>query len=166
MTPAASKLTAQLLAETREELTRADAKANLVLAGAGVGIGALLAGMVAGDVTLTGRSTAVLIAAGIAISCLVTGVLALVAAVMPRTGRPAAGRTRYYADVAQYSSPDENRFVDALQDEAEDPQRRNRQQLLAQSKAVRTKFRAVKTALWLLLAGSAAAAVAGCLATP
>lgn len=43
------KLASQILREAREELGRADGKAGLLLAAAGVGIGAVLAGLLAQD---------------------------------------------------------------------------------------------------------------------
>lgn len=47
--PTELKLAMQILGEAREELARADGKAGLLLAAAGVVVGALLAGLLAKD---------------------------------------------------------------------------------------------------------------------
>lgn len=93
-----------LTVETREELTKADGKAGLVLSCLGVALAALLAALGTGQLTpqqypLLPR---VIFWAGCA-SC-VPAVILLGLAIAPRPGRPRRSRGHYFADVGASST--------------------------------------------------------------
>ena len=144
-------MAAQLLAESREEIDRADSKANLVLATAGVAYGAIIAGLIAGQVSLFGGSALVSVLAVVAALLGATGFVVAGMAVYPSIGSPEAGKARYFAEVAQYSDVDD--LVGAMADKTEDPSQRSLQQVLAVSRIVVRKYRFTQAAIWLF-AGS------------
>lgn len=75
----------RLLDETREEVSRADTKASIILAGGGIVVGILLTGFVTGDVSIAGERWYVALLAWAAGALLVGGVAFLGSAVYPRT---------------------------------------------------------------------------------
>jgi len=128
-----------LLNETRDEISRADTKANILLALAGVAVAALAAGLISADLTLDGEPGLVQALASVAIVMLSAGVLLLAWAVLPRIGRPTKGRARYFMDHAQYD--DVADFRAAVHREAQNVDERHLRQLLDLSKIVRRKYR-------------------------
>lgn len=93
-----------VLTATREELTRADAKATALFAGVGVALGAILSGLLAGQwspLRLHGSAAPVLWWAGA--SCAVAALTMLAAALYPRTRarHDRAGVVAYYGDVVR-----------------------------------------------------------------
>jgi MFS family permease len=101
--PLGALLARRLLVEAREELTRADQKAQTLLAAVGIAAGALLAGLLAGSwapFTLDNRIEwlwwiGVMVAAG--------AIIALGMAVRPRTYRDDGPEgLRYFRDVTVY----------------------------------------------------------------
>jgi hypothetical protein len=94
---------AKLRAETREEIARADTKAEILLAAFGVVVAAVLAGLVAGDWSPDelGRGAAIVFWAGS--GCTSASFLALGYAVWPRVRHEQAeGPASYYAHVHAY----------------------------------------------------------------
>ncbi|MFF3581784.1 Pycsar system effector family protein [Streptomyces mirabilis] len=92
-----------LLGRSREELNRADAKASLLLAASGVGLGVMLTAILSGDWTPFGIDNKFewLWWSGIILA--VTGVTCLGIAVFPRTRRSVAANAApvaYFRDVA------------------------------------------------------------------
>src|ERR1035441_6347411 len=84
--PTASYL-ADLLADTREELTRADSKAALTLAATGVVIGALLAGLFGGKWTPFDLNSKIQWLWWLGVGSAALGVFSIAAAVYPRIRR-------------------------------------------------------------------------------
>jgi MFS family permease len=100
---------ADLLAETREELTRADSKAALLLAASGVVIGALLAGLFGSKWTPFDLDSKIEWLWWLGVTSAAFGVFSIAAAVYPRirrNGTTHAGVPAYYGDVAAYENID------------------------------------------------------------
>ena len=98
---------ADLLAETREELTRADSKAALLLAASGVVIAALLAGLLGSQWTPFDLNTSVEWLWWLGVASAAFGVFSIAAAVYPRIRRHGTihpGVPSYYGDVASYDN--------------------------------------------------------------
>ena len=150
-----------MLAETREEVVRAESKASLLLASSGVVVAVLLAGVIAGDVSPWGHGVVVAVLSTISALLVLAGLFAVGYAVYPRVGSPQLGRARYYAEVAQFSSDAELRQV--LEGEAEDLAGRDVQQARALSRLVSGKYRCIRVSMLLLCGGFLLAAVAGAL---
>jgi MFS family permease len=103
---------ADLLAETREELTRADSKAGLLLAASGVVIAALLAGLFGSQWTPSDLNANVEWLWWLGVASAAFGVFSIAAAVYPRIRRHRTvhpGVPSYYGDVASYDNIDEFR---------------------------------------------------------
>src|SRR5262249_3158477 len=106
--PTASYL-ADLLADTREELTRADTKAALILAATGVAIGALLAGLFGGKWTPFDLDSKIQWLWWLGVASTALGVFSIAAAVYPHIRRHGAvhpGVPAYYGDVVAYENID------------------------------------------------------------
>lgn len=99
------------LAETREEIVRVDGKASIVLAGAGVAVGVIIAGLVAGDMKISDMSNAVLVLSAISAITTLAGIGFLGAAIYPRCGSPEPGRARYFAEAAAHNTVEELRVA-------------------------------------------------------
>jgi hypothetical protein len=143
------KLAQVLLAESREELTRADGKASLLLAALGIGISAILAAILAGDWTpfklaepyqaLWWVGSAF---AGASFAC-------LCAAVYPRVKHGSASKgVTYFGDVAALETVDELRA--ALKRSEADPAERSVTQLHVIARLVDTKYRFIRWSLGAL----------------
>jgi MFS family permease len=103
---------ADLLAETREELTRADSKAGLLLAASGVVIGALLAGLFGSRWTPFSLSSGIEWLWWLGVISAAYGVFSIAAAVYPRIRHRETirlGLPAYYSDVASFASVDDFR---------------------------------------------------------
>lgn len=148
-----------LLEETREEITRADTKASILLASIGVAAAVLTGAVASGDIRfagVTGIVQALSVAAALALSA---GLGLLGAAVWPHTGKPESGRARYFMEHAQYETP--ALLSRALERESGERAERHLTQLLALSKIVKQKYRLTQageasTGLGIVLAGLAA----------
>jgi len=149
-----------LLAETREELTRADNKASLLLAAVGVVIGALIAGLVGSHWTPLSLNGAVQWLWWLGVASAAIGVFSIAAAVYPRTiqhGTPYPGVPAYYGHVAAYR--DISEFRRALAD-LPGAQERMVNQTFVISKIVRHKYALLRGGLWCLLLTITACALA------
>lgn len=158
----ASSFASRLLEETREEISRADSKASIILAGSGVALGALLGGLVYGRLALSGESGPVIGGAFVALGLLVAGMVLLAVVISPTTGGAEAGRARYYKDVAAYD--DAQALRRALEGEAADPLARDQEQLHTLSCLACKKYRLMRWAIWLLGVGFGVAIVTASLA--
>ena len=150
----ARQYSSTLLAEARDELTRADQKASILLAAAGVVIGAILAGMISAGWTPTAYSwpwNAVWIA-GAASGLL--GIAFLVKAVYPRTrrGRDDEAQLFYFRHAAAITSVDE--LTAELRRSSQRTFERSADQLWRVSQIVGMKYAAVRIGIWLLSAGA------------
>lgn len=132
-------LTRRLLDETREEISRADSKANILLAGASLAIALLGGAVLSGDLMIASTRGVVQLLAAVSATSAIAGLALFGLAVLPRVGAPQIGRARYFADHAQYASIDDLR--EAIAREAEDVERRHAEQLRDLSRIVRTKYR-------------------------
>lgn len=150
--PAISYLS-DLLEDTRDELSRVDSKAALLLAGAGVVAGALLAGLLNGKWTPFSLNDRVEWLWWLGVGAASGGILSIAAAVYPYTGRPVAahaGAPTYYGDVAAYK--DIETFRQAIAD-APNTHDRLVDQTFQLSKLVRRKYQLLRHGLHLLLLG-------------
>lgn len=153
------QLVVDLLKETREEINRADSKANLLLTGAGLGVTALVAGLVAGDLNPLDADWVVTLLAALSAICLALGLVATGAAVFPRLGTPSPGHARWFTEIAEHE--DTASLAKALRTDVPDSERRELQQLLVLSRLVWRKYRLIRAGelvlgLGLLFAGAAA----------
>ncbi len=153
----------RLLYETREENSRADTKASIVLAGSGVIVGILLSGLVTGDVNLKGEEAIVSVLAWVAGLLLVGGVSSVGSAVYPQTKAPEMGHARWFAEIAQYKA-DEARLAEAVERDQSDGGR-DLHQARVLAKIVARKYRLTKFGMWLLAIGFAVGALAALLST-
>lgn len=151
----------RLLDETREEVVRADTKASIVLAGAGIVVGILLTGFVTGDVSLAGERWYVGFLVWVAGFTLVGGVVLVGLAVYPRTGGADRGHGRWFAEIEQYGD-DETALAAAVQGDANDGGR-DLHQARVLAGIVGRKYRLTKAGMWSLGVGLAAAGLAGLL---
>lgn len=155
---AEQQLAEGLLAETREEVARADGKASILLAAAGVGVSALVGGILTANLSLDGERGIVQLLAAAASLAVTAGIVALGAAVLPDVGSPEKGRVRFFTDVLEYSTTQQLKA--ALRDEASLGHERTLQQLLAVSSIVGRKYRRTWWGEIALAAGLALALVA------
>jgi hypothetical protein len=140
------RLAQLLLAETREELTRADGKASLLLAALGIGISAILAAILAGnwspfklDEPYGGLWWAGSVFTGASFFC-------LCAAVYPRVKHRSASRgVTYFGDVAALKTTGELRA--ALKRSETDPAERSVTQLHVVAWLVARKYRFIRCGL-------------------
>lgn len=98
---------ADLLREAREELTRADSKAALLLAAAGVAVGALLAGLLGGKWSPLNLDNRVEWIWWLGVACVASGIFSIAAAVYPRIHPRRAdinSAPSYYGDVAAFEN--------------------------------------------------------------
>lgn len=88
---------------------RADGKASIILAGSGIGVGAVLAGLIAGDVSLSQQPWFVWALAIGSVVGVSLGIALIALAVYPRVGTPMPGRARYFTEIGSYDDKDELR---------------------------------------------------------
>jgi Pycsar effector protein len=142
-----------LLSEARDELTRADQKASILLAAAGVAVGAVVAGMMASGWTpgVLGPPWWLTWSAGAALSLL--GIASLLLAVYPRTqqGRDDEAQLFYFRHAAKIATVDD--LVRELRRSSEHTFTRSADQLWRVSKVVEAKYTHLRRAIWLLSVG-------------
>lgn len=139
-----------ILAENREELSRADGKASTLLAAALIVVGVLLAGVLAGDWSPGKLVPWARVAWGIAAVLALGGISSLVAALMPRhVWRPNEnGRVSYFGDVAEKGGVEEVcRELEAM---AMAPASRTVDQLFVTSRILRSKYSCITWGILLL----------------
>lgn len=150
-----------LLSEARDELTRADLKASILLAASGVGASSILAGMISSTWSpLLLRTPWNLI--WILGACLgLAGIGALAWAIYPRTsrGRDDEGQLFYFRQAAGVRSVEE--LTAELRKSSLDAFRRSADQLWRVSQVVSSKYRGVRVGIWLLIVGSIMMLVGG-----
>lgn len=121
--------------------------------------GAIVAGLIAGQVSLFGGSLLVSLLAVVAAFSGAAGLVATGMAVYPSIGVPEAGKARYFAEVAQYR--DANELAGVIGQDVSEASSRSLQQLLAISRIVVRKYRLTQAAIWLFSASLIAASFAG-----
>jgi MFS family permease len=142
---------ADLLADTREELTRADTKAALILAATGVVIGALLAGLFGGKWTPFYLNNRIQWLWWLGVASAAFGVFSIAAAVYPlirRRGAAHPGVPAYYGDVIEYETIDA--FRHAIE-KAPKPRERLIDQTFVVSRIVQRKYVLLRRGLRCLL---------------
>jgi len=138
--PAIEYLT-DLLEDTREELGRADAKAALLLAAAGVAVGALLAGLLNGRWVPFALDNRIEWLWWLGVAATAAGIYSVAAAVYPRIQRSTDSNPEtlaYYGDVAAYE--DIGSFRKALEQEPPDARKRLMDQTYVVSKIAQKKY--------------------------
>ncbi|MEV0594863.1 Pycsar system effector family protein [Nonomuraea cavernae] len=142
----------RLLSEAREELNRADVKAQVLLGVAGIGLGAVAAGLLAGTWSPLTLHNAVEWLWWVGVGATLASVGALAGAVYPRLGRPQRdGSLSFFGDVLRYSTSEE--IATALVRSHEPDLVKISEQLLRISVIVGRKYRFIRWGCWLLLGG-------------
>jgi hypothetical protein len=145
-----------LLAETREELVRADNKASILLAASGVAFGALLAAILSGDWSPTELNVRIQWLWWIGTALGAGALYFLGSAVYPRIHahgeRPSI--IAYYGDVV--AARDKSRVEELLEEAAKDQKQRLFDQVIQISRTVQRKYVAIRRAMWALGSGTAA----------
>lgn len=153
----------RLLDETREEVVRADTKASIVLAGAGVVVGILLSGFVTGDVSLEGERWYVGVLVWTAGIALIIGVVLIGLAVYPRIRGAEPGHGRWFAEIQQYGK-DEAALAAAVEADASDGAR-DLHQARVLAGIVGRKYRLTQVGMLSLAVGLTTSGLAGLLST-
>ncbi len=137
-----------LLDDTREELVRADSKAALILAAAGVAVGALLAGLLSRDWEPFDLDNRVEWVWWVGAASAVYGLWRLARAVSPATKRegPPLGVLAYYGDVNRFKGTAKE-LKDALERSAERAEDRLVDQIRETSRIVGDKYASLRAGL-------------------
>jgi hypothetical protein len=140
--------TERLLAETRDEIGRADQKASILLSVTGVGV-VVLVGLLTGQWSPTELAAAIQWLWWLGGVGLVTAITLLAAAVMPRIGhRGDPSTVTFFGHVVRLT--DRQRLVEHLTRSAATPLDRAVDQLVLLSRIVIRKYRYTQIAMWLL----------------
>lgn len=133
-----------MLTEARVEVSYADHKASMVLAALGVGFGALIGGLLAGDWTPSDQGSGEF-AWWIGVAFAAAAVTCAAAAVWPRYRKAASSEhISFWGDVASMESFE--RLVERLDRKPVSPQQRTRSQLWALSRIVAVKYGFIRAA--------------------
>jgi MFS family permease len=152
-------LARQLLAESREELNRADAKAASLFAVFGIAFGVVLAGLIAGNWTPSDLPPAAGVVWWVGAACAALAMVAVGAAVWPRVdSKHATGRITYFGHVAGYRSREA--LCEALERQASEDLDRPVEQLETVSRIVMLKYTCIRAALLLYGIGAATCTLA------
>ncbi|MEO8268056.1 MAG: Pycsar system effector family protein [Ilumatobacteraceae bacterium] len=135
----------RLLDECREEIKISDSKASIIFAAVATAT-ALLANLLLDEKQqLRTNGAAVTTLSVVAVATLVSAMVMLGLAVIPRVGRPEAGKARYFEEHAQFESPEA--LLAVVSADAEVPGVRHAQQLLAMSRIARRKYLHLRRAM-------------------
>ncbi len=145
-----------MLTEAREELVRADGKAGLLLAASGVGLGALLGGLLSRNWTPFSLDNRVEWLWWLGVAAAAYALSRLGRAVWPRTVRKGSPPdvVAYYGDVNRYEKKPLEELRAVLRTSAQDPTSRHVDQLRQVSLIVRAKYAGVRAALVALPAAA------------
>lgn len=146
-----------MLAETREEISRADNKAATLLAACGIGAGALLAGFIAGTWSPNDLHNEIEWLWWIGLASAAFAVLRLGLCITPIVAnKQSSTRVDYYGDVNGY--PTAEALAEALAGAPGDLYQRNVRQLHVTALIVRNKYSHLRWSMTCLLVGVAATA--------
>ena len=148
LTADAASLVKRLLAETREELGKADGKAQVLLAASGVVVGVVLGGAIGGDWSPADLHSCARVIWWIGVGAAALGVGALGFAIFPRLLQSDNARITYFEDVLRHG--DCATLTNALNSEAERGDR-DVEQLLRLSRVAHRKYTAIQIAIGVLL---------------
>ncbi len=133
----------RLLDECRDEIKISDSKASIIFAAVAT-VTALLVSLLLDEKTaLRTSGAAVTSLSVVSVAALVSSMAMLGLAVIPRVGRPEAGKARYFEEQAQFASHET--LLAAVS--AEDSTDRHAQQLLTMSRIARQKYRHLRRAM-------------------
>jgi hypothetical protein len=145
---------AQLLTEAREELSRADSKAQVLLGIVGIGLGAVAGGLLAGSWAPTRLADAVEWLWWLGSAAALAAVIVLASAVYPRLDRRKhSTAVMYFADVLHLDST--QAVSNALLRSSTLDLERIADQLRRTSKIISWKYRLIRWGFWLLLSAMA-----------
>jgi hypothetical protein len=150
-----------LLRNARDELTRADAKASILLAASGVVVGALLAGLIAGTWTPFKMHIAGLCLWWVGVGEAAIGIWCLAWVVYPRSPRHRPRESwavAYYGDVIGFQATSE--LVTALRRSAETNIEQVADQLRQISRIAHHKYRLIRWGMRMLLLAALTTAMA------
>ncbi|TDO36282.1 hypothetical protein EV643_12012 [Kribbella sp. VKM Ac-2527] len=159
MTDDVSACAEVILAAAREEIGRADAKASILLAGAGVVVGALLASALSSDWSPARLVLAAAILWWLSIAAVALGLGMLGYCIYPQTKRIKNGGSviSYFGDVVGLSRL---QLEAALEESVAEPRSAVLDQLLQVSAIAARKYWAISAALRLMLFGTIGAGLA------
>ncbi|MFI6899698.1 Pycsar system effector family protein [Nonomuraea sp. NPDC050394] len=138
----------QLLAEAREELNRADTKAQVLLGVAGLGIGAVAGGLLAGSWSPLKLHVGLQWLWWVGAVCALGALCCLAGAVYPRITKRALG-IGYFGDLGRYGSAAE--IADALRSRISGDLTELADQIFAVSVIVIRKYLLIRWGFWLML---------------
>ncbi len=141
-----------LLEETREEITRVDAKASILLAGAAALNAVILATALGDGKRVSQLSNSIEWIAWIGEAFLIGATACLLAVVWPHLTAPRSTHPQYFADFAEFANAEQLRAELA----ATDPTLRDIDQVRVLSAAVTRKYRWLKRSLLGLSIGGGA----------
>lgn len=148
LTDSGQHLARRLLDETREELAKADGKAQILLAASGVVIGVVLGGAIGGEWSPADLENCARVIWWLGVGAAASGIGALGFAIFPRLLQSDEARITYFEDVVRYK--DSGALTRALNTEAE-LGGRDVEQLLRLSRVAHRKYAAVQIAIGALL---------------
>ncbi len=153
-------LARRLLVEAREELTRADQKAQILLAGFGATAAVVFAGILAGSWNPTRLDKRIEWLWWTGVTASLWAMVALALAVRPKTSRDRNGvqGVRYFGDVVSCQNRAE--LDTALRSVAVSPFERDVDQLYLVSRIVASKYTWVRRGMFWAAAGGCSAVVA------
>jgi hypothetical protein len=139
----------RLLDECREEIRVSDSKASIMFGVVG-GVTALLASLLLRkEEALRTNGAAVTVVGVLALAILIVSMLLLGLAVIPRVGRPEAGRARYFEEQAQFENHTELLVV--LSAESQASAERHAQQLFIMARIARQKYRHLRSGMLAII---------------
>jgi hypothetical protein len=147
LTTEGHELACSLLKETREELLRADGKAQILFAVSGVVIGVVLGGILAGDWKPSDLACGAAIVWWSGVGAAGVGLCSLLYGICPRLYPSKNERIFYFEDVREKKREE---LVRGLNLEAGHKER-DAEQLIALSKVAHTKYVAVRVAVAALI---------------
>lgn len=154
---AAHDLARRLLSETREELARADGKAQILLAVSGVVVGVVLGGAISGDWSPTDLDRCAQVLWWIGVGAAAIGICGLGYAVFPRLLTTDDARITYFEDALRFKdcpALSEGLVAEAARGD------RDVEQLLRLSRLAHRKYLAIQISMSALLAAATLCSVA------
>lgn len=151
-------LAAEMLAEAKDEIDRADQKASLLIGSLGIAFSVVLSGMIGGSWSPSALSVPGLVMWAVGVVLATASLFAAALAVWPRLSRsPGPGTITYWGQVRGMTSPQE--VADSLATRGLLPPERTYQQLLVLSAVVQRKYRSIRWSMVLAGTGTVLGAV-------
>lgn len=144
----------RLLGETRDEITRADSKASILLGAASVTIGVILTSLLSDDARIARLANWIEWLSWVGGAAVLAGVGFLTAAVAPTTGAGEHKRAEYFADFAACKTVEE--LARNLREQRGGEIARHLRQLHTLAGIATRKFKLIRRGIGLLEAGALA----------